>query len=248
MAILVTRPHPDNETTAAALRARDLTVVLAPMLRLEEVAFRIDADLKFGAIMVTSANALRAIALHPVLPQLLGLPLFAVGDHTAETATRLGFQKVMSASGDATALRNLLVAQAKAKTLSPAQGLLYLAGADLARNLAGELNGHGFDVHTVTTYRMTPVQTLSAAALETFAQEGFAAVMHYSRRSARAFVEAARGAGIEITALGIPQVCISEAVAGVMREAGAPRVLAADTPDEIGLFAALDRALTPISR
>lgn len=248
MAILVTRPRPDNETTAAALRARDLEVVLAPMLRLEEVAFRIDPDVQFGAVMVTSANALRAIENQPILAQLIGLPLFAVGDHTADTARRLGFASVTSASGDATALRELLVAHAEAKTITKAQAMLYLAGADLARNLAGELGALGFDVHTVTTYKMAPVASLSAAASEAFAGERFEAVMHYSRRSARAFLEAARANGTEITALGIPQVCISEAVAAVVRDAGAPRVLVAATPDEIGLFAALDRALAPVSR
>jgi uroporphyrinogen-III synthase len=37
MAVLVTRPQPDNETTAAALRARGVEVLLAPALRFEPV-------------------------------------------------------------------------------------------------------------------------------------------------------------------------------------------------------------------
>ncbi len=40
MAILVTRPHPDNEATAAVLRARGHEVLLAPVLKFEPVAFR----------------------------------------------------------------------------------------------------------------------------------------------------------------------------------------------------------------
>jgi uroporphyrinogen-III synthase len=39
MAVLVTRPQPDDETTAASLRARGFEVLLAPMLRFEPVAF-----------------------------------------------------------------------------------------------------------------------------------------------------------------------------------------------------------------
>ncbi len=35
------------------------------------------------------------------------------------------------------------------------------------------------------------------------------AVLHYSQRSARAFLEAARADGVEITALAVPQCCIS---------------------------------------
>ena len=60
MAILVTRPHPDNEATAARLRAKGFEVLLAPMLRLEGVPFHDDGQAQYGAIVVTSANALRA--------------------------------------------------------------------------------------------------------------------------------------------------------------------------------------------
>ena len=64
MAVLVTRPHPDDETTATALRARGFDVLRAPMLRFEPVPFQDDADATYGAVIVTSANALRAIAPH----------------------------------------------------------------------------------------------------------------------------------------------------------------------------------------
>ena len=39
MPILVTRPQPDNAATTAALRAKGLEVLPAPMLRFEPVAF-----------------------------------------------------------------------------------------------------------------------------------------------------------------------------------------------------------------
>src|ERR1700740_2113067 len=90
MAVLVTRPHPDNEATARDLRARGFKVLLAPMLRLEPVAMSDDLDGDYGAVIVTSANALRAIATQLAQSGLLGLPLFAVGDHTAAAARGLG--------------------------------------------------------------------------------------------------------------------------------------------------------------
>src|SRR6202035_5438101 len=115
MAVLVTRPHPDDETTAAGLRARGFEVLLAPMLRFEPVAFHDDEAARYGAVIVTSANALRGIAPH-----------------------------------------------IKAGTL------LYLAGADLARDLAGELGERGFTVVTQTTYRMVPVPSLPRDACDAF--------------------------------------------------------------------------------
>jgi uroporphyrinogen-III synthase len=131
----------------------------------------------------------------------------------------------------------------KAKTLKKASPLLYLAGADLARDLAGELGERGFTVVTQTTYRMIPVAKLPREVCDAFAANGVEAVLHYSRRSARAFLEAARAAGVEISALAIPQCCISDAVAAVVRDAGASHVIVARSPDENAVFEALDRAL-----
>ena len=245
MAVLVTRPQPDDEATAASLRSKGFEVLLAPMLRFEPIAFQDDIDARYGAVIVTSANALRGIEPHLAGHRLLQLPLYAVGEHTAAAARRIGFSKVIPANGDASALRNLMLASVKAKELKKASPLLYLAGADLARDLAGELGERGFTVVTQTTYRMVPLSSLPRETSDAFAANRIEAVLHYSRRSARAFLESVRAAGVEISALAIPQCCISAAVASVVRDAGAPQVITAASPDENALFALLDRALRP---
>src|SRR6267154_2295064 len=248
MAVLVTRPHPDDEATASALRARGFEVLLAPMLRFEPVAFYDDADVQYGAVLVTSANALRGIEPHLKGSRLLKLPLFTVGEHTASAAHRAGFDNVIPASGDAASLRDLVLASVKAKELKKASPLLYLAGADVARDLAGELGERGFTVVTHTTYRMIPVSSLPREVCDAFAASRIEAVLYYSRRSARAFLEAARTSGVAISGLAIPQCCISPAVASVIRDAGATQVTAAASPNENALFEALDRALRALSR
>jgi uroporphyrinogen-III synthase len=245
MAILVTRPHPDDEATAAGLRARGFEVLLAPMLRFQPVAFFVDMDARYDAVIITSANALRGIESHLAGQRLLKLPLFAVGEHSAAAARRVGFSKVISADGDAASLRECVLASVQAKELTKAGTLLYLTGADLARDLAGELGEHGFSVVTQMTYRMMPVSSLPPEAGDAFAAHRIDAVLHYSRRSARAFLEATRTAGVEISALAIPQCCISDAVASVVRDAGATQVMVARSPHENALFEVLDRALRP---
>jgi uroporphyrinogen-III synthase len=243
MAVLVTRPHPDDEATASALRARGFEVLRAPMLRFEPVPFHDDADTRYGAIIVTSANALRAIVPDLADSRLLKLPLFAVGEHTAAAARDAGFGQVIAANGDAGALRDLVLESVKSKQLKKASPLLYLAGADLARDLAGEFGKKGFTVVTHTTYRMIPASNLPPEICDAFMANQVEAVLHYSRRSARAFLEAARSGGVEISALALPQCCISATVAAVLRDAGATQVTAAAETDENALFEALSRAL-----
>jgi uroporphyrinogen-III synthase len=242
MAILVTRPRPDGEATAARLRTKGFEVLLAPMLRFEPVAFHDDPDAHYGAVIVTSANALRAIEAKLEGSHLLGLPLFAVGEHTAQAARAAGFAKVISANSDAAGLRERILASVKAKALKKTNPLLYLAGADLARDLPGELGERGFTVVTQTTYRMVALSSLPDEARKAFAADQIEAVLHYSRRGARAFIEAVRGAGVEISALSLPQCCLSAGIATVLRDAGASQVVVASSPDEDALFVALESA------
>jgi uroporphyrinogen-III synthase len=266
MAILVTRPQPDNEKTGASLRARGFDVLLAPMLRFEPVALP-DEPADYAAVIVTSANALRAIEPQLAEYGLLDLPLFAVGERTAAAARQAGFGTVISADGDGADLRDLVVAQAgkwakdrksaeksekkskteksKDKKSNNARPLLYLAGAELSRDLASELAEHGLEIVIRTTYRMVASQGLPREACEAIAANQVEAVLHYSARSARAFLDAVRSAGVEISALAVRQCCISATVAAILREAGATQVTVASSPDENALLGMLDRALRP---
>jgi len=89
---------------------------------------------------------------------------------------------------------------------------------------------------------MVAMDRLPEAVRTAFAAGQIAAVLHYSERSAQAFLQAARADGIEISALAVAQCCISKAVAQVLHEAGAARVMVAGTPSETALLAALERS------
>jgi uroporphyrinogen-III synthase len=90
---------------------------------------------------------------------------------------------------------------------------------------------------------MIPASSLPPEVCDAFVANRVEAVLHYSRRSARAFLEAARSGGVEISALALPQCCISAAVASILRDAGATQVTVAAQADENALFEALSRAL-----
>lgn len=243
MAVLVTRPAPDNAATAAALRARGYDAVLSPVLLFEPVPFHDKADVRYDGVVVTSANALRAVAEHPSLAAWCKLRLFAVGEATADVARQAGFTNILVADGDGASLRDLIVGK-----LKKGGTLCYLAGEVLSRDLAGELEARGISVVTHTVYRMAPVPQLTAEVVTAFNADAIEAVLHFSRRSARAFFDAARGSGVEISALALPHCCISDAVAAVAREAGAAQIAVAHSPDEKSTLDALQRIVKPSSR
>ena len=236
MIVLVTRPEPDNRATASRLRGFGHEALLAPMLRFEPALFESVAADAFSGAIVTSANALRAVAGHPSLTKL---KLFAVGERTASVARANGFENVEAAGGNAEALRALVVARWKA---TPGKApLLYLAGEDLSADLGTLSSQDSIPVVTKTVYRMVAKEEFPSDVEAALRGGLVAAVLHYSRRSASAFVAAARRGGIEARALAPHQVCMSEGVAEGLRAAGAEGVAAAVTPDEDAVFATLRR-------
>ena len=239
MAVLVTRPEPDNVTTAEALRRRGFDVLLAPLLRLQPLQIRYDENLAFGGAIFSSANALRAISGHALIELLRELPVFAVGERTAQAARASGFTSVVTADGDVPALRKLIIATVgKAARRKP---LLYLCGADVSGDIVAALEQSAITVHASTVYRMLAVEHLPANVGAAFAAQGVEAVLHYSSRSAQSFVAAVRAEALEIAGLATLQICISEAVARVLREAGATRVVPAEKPQEDAMIDALER-------
>jgi uroporphyrinogen-III synthase len=229
--ILLTRPKTDAHRTAAALRARGHEVIVAPLLDLEILP---DADFGSGswsAILVTSANAVRAIAGHQRRDALRGIAVFTVGDRTAQAMRDAGFTDVTSAGGNVNDLANLVAAHLK----SPAR-LLYLAGEERSGDLAGLLRARNFAVHTALVYRAVVSASLPRHAADAMAA-GLDGVLHFSRRSAEAYVNAARNSGLAEAALTTPShFCLSARIAEPLAQTGAINVRIAARPEEAALI------------
>jgi uroporphyrinogen-III synthase len=233
MRLLLTRPEPDAQRTAAVLRARGHEAVITPLLRIEA---QIDVQIGEGpwsAILVTSANAGPAIAFHERSPQLRALPVFAVGRRSAQTMTAAGFGDVKHSDGDVSDLVRFVTAQ-----LTPAAPLLYLAGEERSGDLAGELRGQGFAVETAVIYRAIAMAHLPPDASELLTDRS--GVLHFSRRSAEAFLEAAQAMNLLAAALRPIHYCLSPRVAEPLTSAGAADVRVAHEPSEAALIALIE--------
>jgi uroporphyrinogen-III synthase len=231
--LAVTRPRPDGERTAKVLRERGHDVLLAPLLRVESVTA--DFSGNWTAVIVTSANALRAT--DGKLGALRSLPLYAVGARTAEAARAAGFKTVHVADGDAHALVALIAARAA----TMAGPLLYLAAEQRAADLETELKPHGVTVVTRIVYR-TLALPLPAELADALRGGRIDAVLHYSRRSAEAFLAGASVTGLNAQALAPRHLCLSEQVAAPLAAAGADNVAIAGAPDESAMISLIGSA------
>jgi uroporphyrinogen-III synthase len=230
MRLLVTRPEPDAERTATVLRAKGHDVVVAPVLRIEPVAAEFGSG-PFAGVIMTSANAAQAIAGHARLAELTALPVFAVGARTADAARQAGFASVASADGGWTKLVRLIAARVRGRGAR----LLYVAAEDRSGDIAGALADSGLVVETVVFYRAVATPSFAPDLQAVLRGGPLDGVLHYSRRSAQAFVAGATAAGLLPTALKVRHYCLTVEVALPLETAGA-RVRIAARPEEAALI------------
>jgi uroporphyrinogen-III synthase len=205
VAVLVTRPQPGAAETAVRLLALGRQPLVAPMLDIIPLAPRLPPQPQLQAVLVTSANALPALAHHT------GLPLLTVGDATAAQARARGFLTVHSAAGDAAALAVLA-----ARVCDPARGPLLLAGQQgRGEGLAAALRGAGFTVHHAAVYAAHPATKLPGGVRAAFLAHRIEAALFFSAATAQVFVALAATLSWEALA-DVPALAMSPATAAAL--------------------------------
>jgi uroporphyrinogen-III synthase len=199
MRVLVTRPMEDAERTAEALRAAGHEPLVAPIFTITQLPHRIPAGVE--AFVATSANALRQALFEA---GHLAIPVFAVGDATAEAARRLGFTNVRSADGDAGDLARLLLGALPAGTK-----VGYLAGKQRRDEALRRLER--VTIVTVETYENAALEALPELIRGALEARRIDAVLHFSARSAEVFANLVVAAGLTAQAGRLRHIFISEA-------------------------------------
>jgi uroporphyrinogen-III synthase len=210
--IWVTRAEPGASATAGRLRALGLEPLVSPVLEVRPLEAAIDTD-KAAALAFTSANAVRAFAARE---PGRALPVFAVGEATAQAALEAGFAAVESADGDVAALARLIAARKPGLVLNP-------TAAEPAQDLAALLAPAGVAVRTAALYESVPAEPASALA----ELDAITTVLVHSPKAARRLA-----ARLDPSALArLDFACISEAAARPLLEAGAPARVAASSTE-----------------
>ena len=236
MRALITRPRENAGAIARALSERDIEPIQEPLLEIratEHGPIELDG---VQAILLTSAFGARELAAST---DRRDLPVFAVGDATAQAARDAGFGRVESARGDAEALALLVTDR-----LKPSDGaLLHAGGRTVAGDLVGQLGEAGYEVRRVELYSALPAPALSIEAVEALNAGELDLVLFFSPRTAGTFVRLVQEAGIAERCAGATALCLSAQVAEAARAVGWRRVEIADRPEQPAMIALVDRWL-----
>ncbi len=227
MRILVTRPKPDAARQADKLAKLGHEPVLAPLLRIERLpGVRLDLD-GVEALIATSRNALRALAAHPQRDKAARLPLFAVGEATANAASELGFSDITVGPGTGEELAALIVERSKAGAT-----VIHISGETVAFNLKAALAMHGLKVRQPVLYRSVPARALPSAVIAAIKDGSLDGVILMSPRTGTTFAALVGKHGLEGPVSQVICYCLSQAVAQTVEPLGARLVVAAHPREE----------------
>ena len=228
----ITRARPGAETTASRVVDMGHRPLVSPLLAIRRLQPHLDLT-GVGALAFTSRNGVTAFA---ALNAERALPVFAVGDATAEAARDAGFRNVRSAAGDVTALADMIVAQ-------HGDGIVLVAGArEPAGDLPGALTAAGVRTRAAALYAAVSAPGgRGLAALKTGKLDG---VLIHSPRAARRLADLTKGLTPDAGAL--PAFCISPAAAAPLKGSPAFTPVAADHPDEAALLSLLGKPPPPV--
>lgn len=210
MTLIVLRPQPGADATAARARALGLAAVVAPLFDIVARPWSPPPG-RFDAVLLTSANAPRALGQAP--EGLARLPAYAVGAATAAAARAAGFATVVAGASD---VADLVRDAAGAGVAT----MLHLAGADRTRFDPGPI--------AITTRIVYAAEAVDPAPRLPPAP---AVALLHSGRAARRFREVAGPVG------GYAIAAISAKVAAAAGD-GWRAVAIAARPDDDALLAA----------
>jgi uroporphyrinogen-III synthase len=219
--VLVTRPAERADRLVRLLSEAGWTPLLAPVLEARPTGAALPGLDRYQALVFTSAAGVRAFAEQS---KRRDLPVYTVGEATAEAARAEEFPAVRAAGGDLQQL-NLLLAGV------PERSLLHVSG----EQVAGEVAAAKRTVDRVALYRTVVADRLPPAASEALYARTVEAVSFLSPRTVAAFICLADAGVCE----GVRALCLGPSIAEAARGRSWASVEVAAAPtlaDLVGLL------------
>jgi len=231
MRLAVTRPSEDAQKLTQGLVAQGHEVIAAPLMTIQFLNPPELPQRKWQALLITSANALKALENHSGLGALKSITCCCVGPASARLADEMGFSDIRVAGGGLLELEALVK-----RELRPESGpLLYLSGEQISGDLAVELAASGFETVRAVLYRAAPQTQLPPVLVQEMGQGRLDGVLLYSPRTARIWQALVERHGLSSKASSVLHYCLSANVAAALPEGVLVKI--AEYPDDDAMLA-----------
>ncbi len=211
MHILLTRPLEDCTEMILKFKFLGHKVSHLPLLKINEVNYDLINFSDFKGIIFTSANAIKFLDTKKIDKNIL---CFCVGSATEKKSRSLGFQNVISASGNVENLKELILQNFDKKSGK----LIYISGETVSVNLDRQLIDEGYNVTRVINYRTSHIKKFDEKFVNDLKINIPEIVYIYSQNSASSFLNFIKACQLESHWMDTNLMCISEKTSSILNE------------------------------
>lgn len=237
MRLLLTRPLQESQAFESLLKGLNIEIAIEPMLEVQmNPNFVWSYAEEIQAFLVTSQN----VFFHPNIKEVpKHIPLYAVGDKTAERAYQSGFSKVICGHQNARSLETLVLQTAKFNKGS----IIYLSGDVIRYDFESSFKEKGFIYERFIIYYVTPVSFLTPEVQADIYNQQFSMICFFSPRTAENFIKILSP---YTNYKKILAICISEAVADKLVHTQWRNIRVASTASNDGMLEQIRKGIQEI--
>lgn len=231
---LITRPYPEAYRTMDYLTENNIHSIIEPMINIEPIDNfatkwqEIPLD-NIQAIITTSKNGVRALAS---VCKHKHITIYTVGDGSKETAENIGFDNVISASGSANDLYNVILERHNPED----GGLVYVSGDIVSVDLTTQLQDKNFLIHHVTAYQAKPVTIISPALQHHLINRDIDIALFFSEQTAKIFEKLIIQNNLETYTNNVSAFCLSEKIEHSLQRTKWLSIYTANKPNQSSLL------------
>ncbi len=211
MHILLTRPLEDIQELILKFQELGHVVSHMPVIKIEKVNYKSINFSEFSGIIFTSSNAIKYLDTRIIDKNKI---CFCVGSATEKKARSVGFQNVISAEGNVSNLKELIL-----QNFNPSSGkLLYVSGEVTTNDLDQDLISNGYNVKRIINYTARSIENLDEKFIEKLKQKMPDIVYVYSQNSALSFLKLIKNYNLSDFWMNTNLMCISEKTSSILNE------------------------------
>ena len=211
MHILLTRPLEDCSEIILKFQSLGHKVSHLPLLNINQVEYEKVKFSDYEGIIFTSANAIKFLELDD---QVKDIDCFCVGKVTEKKARNVGFKNTISAEGNVSNLKELILQNYETKN----KPLLYISGEMISVNLDQQLSDEGYKVKRVINYKVNQNRIFDENFVEELKANIPDMVYVYSQNSASSFLNFIKIHQTENIWMNTNLMCIGEKTSSILNE------------------------------
>ena len=211
MHILLTRPLEDCSEMIIKFQSLGHRVSHLPLLIIEKINYEEVNFFDYGAIIFTSANAIKFLNFNTLNKNIM---CFCVGDMTEKKARSAGFQNTISAEGNVSNLKEIILQNYDLKN----KPILYVSGEMIAADLDQQLLNEGYNIKRIINYRVSHNQGFDENFVRELKVNMPDLVYVYSQNSASSFLNFIKTHQIENAWMNTNLMCIGEKTSSILNE------------------------------